>query len=85
MTLAAIGVVAGLAGAFGLTRVMASLLFNVQPDDPDDVSRDFVSAYRRRVSRLLFAGASRGETRPDDCSLAHVMKQLLREVRVLFP
>lgn len=34
MTLAAIGVVAGLAGAFGLTRVMASLLFNVQPDDP---------------------------------------------------
>jgi len=34
MTLAAIGVVAGLAGAFGLTRLMASLLFNVQPDDP---------------------------------------------------
>jgi putative ABC transport system permease protein len=34
MMLAAIGVVAGLAGAFGLTRVMASLLFNVRPDDP---------------------------------------------------
>ncbi len=34
MTLAAIGVVAGLIGAFGLTRVMASLLFNVRPDDP---------------------------------------------------
>jgi putative ABC transport system permease protein len=34
MTLAAIGVVAGLAGAFSLTRVMASLLFNVRPDDP---------------------------------------------------
>jgi len=34
MTLAAIGVVAGLVGAFGLTRVMASLLFNVRPDDP---------------------------------------------------
>jgi putative ABC transport system permease protein len=34
MTLAAIGVVAGLAGAFALTRVMASLLFNVRPDDP---------------------------------------------------
>ena len=32
--LAAIGVVAGLAGAFSLTRVMASLLFNVRPDDP---------------------------------------------------
>ena len=34
MTLAAIGVVAGLAGAFSLTRVLASLLFNVRPDDP---------------------------------------------------
>jgi hypothetical protein len=34
MTLAATGVVAGLAGAFSLTRVMASLLFNVRPDDP---------------------------------------------------
>jgi putative ABC transport system permease protein len=34
MTLAAIGVIAGLAGAFGLTRVMAGLLFNVRPDDP---------------------------------------------------
>jgi putative ABC transport system permease protein len=34
MILAAIGVVAGLIGAFSLTRVMASLLFNVRPDDP---------------------------------------------------
>jgi putative ABC transport system permease protein len=34
MTLAAIGIVAGLAGAFSLTRVMASLLFDVRPDDP---------------------------------------------------
>src|SRR5881227_3586079 len=34
MTLAAIGVAAGLAGAFSLTRVMAGLLFHVRPDDP---------------------------------------------------
>ena len=34
MTPAAIGVVAGLAGAFSLMRVMAGLLFNVRPDDP---------------------------------------------------
>jgi predicted permease len=34
ITLAAIGVAAGLAGAFTLTRVMAGLLFNVRPDDP---------------------------------------------------
>ncbi len=34
MTLAAIGGAAGLVGAFALTRVMASLLFSVRPDDP---------------------------------------------------
>src|SRR5204863_3345485 len=34
MSLAAIGVVAGLADAYSLTRVMTSLLFNVRPDDP---------------------------------------------------
>ena len=34
MTLASIGVVAGLAGAVSLTHVMASLLFNMRPDDP---------------------------------------------------
>jgi len=34
MMLAAIGVVAGLVGAFWITRVMASLLFSVRPDDP---------------------------------------------------
>ena len=33
MSLAGFGVIAGLAGAFGLTRLMASLLFNVSPTD----------------------------------------------------
>src|SRR2546423_4505954 len=33
MSLAAIGVVAGLLGAFGVTRLMASLLFGVSPTD----------------------------------------------------
>jgi putative ABC transport system permease protein len=33
MSMAAIGVVAGLAGALGITRLMASLLFNVSPTD----------------------------------------------------
>jgi len=33
MSLAVIGVVAGLAGAFGITRLMSSLLFNVSPTD----------------------------------------------------
>jgi putative ABC transport system permease protein len=34
LTPAFIGVVAGLAGAFGLTRLMASLLYGVKPGDP---------------------------------------------------
>ena len=34
MLLAAIGIVIGLAAAYGLTRLMATLLFQVKPDDP---------------------------------------------------
>ena len=33
MALAALGVAVGLAGAFGLTRLMSSLLFGVTPTD----------------------------------------------------
>ena len=34
LTLAAIGVVVGLVGAFGITRVIQSLLYNVSTTDP---------------------------------------------------
>jgi putative ABC transport system permease protein len=34
MLLTVIGIVIGLAGAFGLTRLMATMLFGVQPTDP---------------------------------------------------
>ena len=34
MLLALVGIAAGLAAAFGLTRLMATLLFEVKPSDP---------------------------------------------------
>ena len=34
LVLTAIGVIAGLAGAIGLNRLIVSLLFGVQPSDP---------------------------------------------------
>ena len=34
LSLAAVGIVAGLIGAFALTRLMASLLYEVRPNDP---------------------------------------------------
>jgi ABC-type antimicrobial peptide transport system permease subunit len=36
--LTAVGVVAGLAGAFGLNRLIASMLFGVQPSDPATIA-----------------------------------------------
>jgi putative ABC transport system permease protein len=38
LQLAAIGLVAGLAGALGLNRLIASMLFGVQPTDPATIA-----------------------------------------------
>jgi putative ABC transport system permease protein len=46
MVLAAIGTLAGLAAAFGLTRLMAGLLYGVRPADPATLA----------AVSLLFAG-----------------------------
>jgi putative ABC transport system permease protein len=50
LTLAAIGVLAGLAGAFGVTRLISTLLFNVTPTDP--VSFAGVSVFLTLVALL---------------------------------
>ena len=63
MTLVAIGVVVGLVGALGLTRVISNLLFGVRRKRSDDIHRDLSAAHRRRVRRLLFARAARREAR----------------------
>ena len=50
LTLAAIGVVLGLVGAFGITRVIQSLLYNVTADRSDQLRRGraLSGAHRRR-------------------------------------
>src|SRR5436190_19439442 len=82
MTLAAFGVVAGLAAAFSLTRVMASLLFNVRSHDPTTclayvrIEPHHDQKRTSRVRRNLLRGPRVGrETRPGDCSLANVTTQ----------
>ena len=70
MTLAAIGVVAGLAGAFSLTRVMASLLFNVRPDDPTTyLAISFLLIVVAFLACYLPARRA-AQTRPNDCTHA---------------
>ena len=66
VTLAGAGIVAGLAAAFGLTRLMQTLLYQVRPSDPETfllvslalvavaVIASAVPAYRAtRVSPLI--------------------------------
>ncbi len=63
MSLAAIGLIMGLLVAFGATRLLAALLYGVDPSDPLVISRGHVAAGRGRVCGLLFSRAACGENR----------------------
>ena len=60
LTLTTIGIVVGLAGALALNRLIASLLFGVQPTD---TSRSSPSSPRSRSSRRSRAGSRPGAHR----------------------
>lgn len=63
MVLAGIGIVLGLVGAFGVTRVVASLLIGVSPQDP--LSFLAVSAFLAGVALLASAVPARRATNVD--------------------
>ena len=58
MMLAMIGVAFGLVGAFGLTRLMTTMLFGVEPTDPATFIAIAVLLSSRGVGRVLHTGAS---------------------------
>ena len=65
VTLAAVGVVLGLVGAFGITRVIRSLLYNVTPTDPISFGGVALFLALIAVRRELSAGAPRHQRRSD--------------------
>jgi len=65
MLLTTMGVGLGLAGSLGLTRLISSLLFGVSATDIGNIWRSLDSAAHDRISRLLAAGATREQRRPD--------------------
>ncbi len=65
MSIAVIGMVLGLAGAFALTRFMRTLLYGVQASDPVTFAAIARDVDTRRAGGLLRAGQTRGENRSD--------------------
>ena len=66
MKLALIGVGVGLVGAFLLTRLMATMLFGVEPTDATTFGAHLDSADRNRVACVLFTGTKSDESRTYD-------------------
>jgi hypothetical protein len=58
LKLALSGIGIGLVAAFGLTRVMSSLLFGVSVTDPPDICRDRFATDRSCIVGLLDTGAA---------------------------
>ena len=67
LRLTLVGVVAGLAAAFAMNRVLASLLFGVRPSDPVTIASVVTLIGGGRAGRLLHPGARRDARRSDDC------------------
>jgi putative ABC transport system permease protein len=63
MILAVLGVAIGLAGAFGLTRLMAAMLFGVEPTDPATFA--VISVLLMLVALLACYAPSRRATKVD--------------------
>ncbi len=64
LVLTTVGILGGLAGAFALNRLIASLLFGVEPTDPITMAGGSRDDYAGGLRRLLAAGVARIAGRP---------------------
>ena len=86
LRLTLIGVVIGLAAAFGMNRVLASLLFGVRPSDPLTIASVVAADRDGGAGGVLSAGARGDARRSDDCVARRVGDSLLlRFVFVTIP
>ena len=76
LVLTGVGIVVGLAGAFALNRLIASLLFGVQPTDPITMVGGRRDDHARRRGRLLAAGVARVESRSEHRAAAGLTRVL---------
>ena len=77
LTLTLVGVVVGLAAAFAMNRVLASLLFGVRPSDPRHDRRGGGADRGGGAGGVLPAGAGGDARRSDDCVARGVGDSLL--------
>ena len=74
MSLAGIGLVLGLVGALGLTRLLGTLLFGVGARDPLTLAASAAILACRGAARVLRAGTPRGEDGSAGRAAGHVIR-----------